>query len=351
MSIGDVYVTATLLLVLGATLIVGNIIADMLLGAPRPARAAVGGLSHVRRLRPAANRRSTSRCRTTCLEGIDTRTRTTGATSQSFAALVWRRLRRSIPGMLGLVLVCLLLFVSVFAYFFAPVDPKAQNVAFAPPDKISFYVPGSGLALLPVVFPTVETDELDPITFQPLIGPGLREPAPARLLREGLPLHALRHPDASATSSARSTARRSTSSAPTSSAATSSPAASSARRSRCDRADLDRAHHHHRHPGRHRLGLHRRPLRQLAAALRGDHPRLPAAAALPRADHADPGDSAVEPLPHLRRPGHRRPRLGAAGARGARQDHGAGPRRLRPRRAWRSAPATGGSSAATSCPT
>ena len=36
----------------------------------------------------------------------------------------------------GLTLVALLLFVSVFAYFFAPVDPKAQNVAFAPPDKV-----------------------------------------------------------------------------------------------------------------------------------------------------------------------------------------------------------------------
>ena len=33
MSIGDVNVTATLLLVLGATLIVGNIIADLLLVA------------------------------------------------------------------------------------------------------------------------------------------------------------------------------------------------------------------------------------------------------------------------------------------------------------------------------
>src|SRR3954468_16652939 len=91
-------------------------------------------------------------------EGIDTRTRTTGSTSQSFAALVWRRLRRSIPGMLGLVLVGLLLFVSVFAYFFAPVDPKGQNVAFAPPDKLSFHVPDQGWQLLPVAFPTVETD-------------------------------------------------------------------------------------------------------------------------------------------------------------------------------------------------
>jgi peptide/nickel transport system permease protein len=42
MSIGDVYVTATLLLVLGATLIIGNIIADLLLVALDP-RIRVGG--------------------------------------------------------------------------------------------------------------------------------------------------------------------------------------------------------------------------------------------------------------------------------------------------------------------
>ena len=36
MGIGDVYVTATLLLVLGATLIVGNIIADLLLAVLDP---------------------------------------------------------------------------------------------------------------------------------------------------------------------------------------------------------------------------------------------------------------------------------------------------------------------------
>ena len=36
MAIGDVFVTASLLLVLGATLIVGNIIADLLLVALDP---------------------------------------------------------------------------------------------------------------------------------------------------------------------------------------------------------------------------------------------------------------------------------------------------------------------------
>jgi peptide/nickel transport system permease protein len=42
MNIGDTYVTATLLLVLGATLIIGNIIADLLLVALDP-RIRVGG--------------------------------------------------------------------------------------------------------------------------------------------------------------------------------------------------------------------------------------------------------------------------------------------------------------------
>jgi peptide/nickel transport system permease protein len=42
MSIGDALVTATLLLILGATLIIGNIIADLLLVALDP-RIRVGG--------------------------------------------------------------------------------------------------------------------------------------------------------------------------------------------------------------------------------------------------------------------------------------------------------------------
>jgi peptide/nickel transport system permease protein len=41
-------------------------------------------------------------------DGADTRASTITTTSQSYPALVWRRLRRSIPGMLGLVLVTML---------------------------------------------------------------------------------------------------------------------------------------------------------------------------------------------------------------------------------------------------
>ena len=80
------------------------------------------------------------------------------------------------------------------------------------------------------------------------------------------------------------------------------------------------------------VGLYRRPVRRLAAAFRRAGPRLPAAAALSGAHLADPDHGAVQRLHRLR---HRRPcgaRLGAAVARGARQDAGARPHRICARR-------------------
>jgi peptide/nickel transport system permease protein len=122
-------------------------------------------------------------------EGTDTRASTITTTGQSYQALVWRRLRRSVPGMLGLALVTLLLVVTVFAEFFSPVDPKARNVSFAPPDRISWYVPGdgpeAGWRLLPVAFPIVESDEYDPVTFQPLTGPDYENPRQIVLFAPG----------------------------------------------------------------------------------------------------------------------------------------------------------------------
>ena len=60
-----------------------------------------------------------------------------GTGNEGYATLVWRRFRRSTMGMIGLVLVVLLLLVSIFADFFAPMDPKAANLPFAPPDVIA----------------------------------------------------------------------------------------------------------------------------------------------------------------------------------------------------------------------
>jgi peptide/nickel transport system permease protein len=98
------------------------------------------------------------------------------AGDESYRALVWRRLRRSISGMLGLVLVIALLVMSLFADFFAPMDPKASFVGFAPPATISFFDKDGNFSLLPRVYPFAETDELDPITYQPVTGPDYDNP-------------------------------------------------------------------------------------------------------------------------------------------------------------------------------
>lgn len=110
------------------------------------------------------------------VEAEDSRLSTASSNSQSYAALVWRRFRRSVPGMMGLVLVSLLLLIAVFADFVAPINPKQADTAFASPDRLSWYVPGQGWRLTPVSFPMVESDELDPVTYQPLIGPDFENP-------------------------------------------------------------------------------------------------------------------------------------------------------------------------------
>lgn len=113
-------------------------------------------------------------------EGEDTRLSTVSSEGQSYVRLVWRRLRRSVPGALGLFLVAILLIVALFANFFAPVDPKAPNIAFAPPDRISFWrydADGNrSLGLMPVVYPIVEGEEFDPVTYQPITGPDYDNP-------------------------------------------------------------------------------------------------------------------------------------------------------------------------------
>jgi peptide/nickel transport system permease protein len=118
-------------------------------------------------------------------EPEDARVSTVSTESQSYVSLVWRRFRRSIPGMIGLVMVSILLVVAIFASFFAPVNPNASGTAFAPPDTISWYVPDQGWRLTPVAFPITEADELDPITFQPIVGADYANPRPIRLFVPG----------------------------------------------------------------------------------------------------------------------------------------------------------------------
>ena len=105
--------------------------------------------------------------------------------NESYFSLVWRRFRRSLIGMIGLVLVASLIVISVFADFFAPMNPKQSDIAFAPPDTISFAAPDGSFSLLPYVYPIIETGEMDPVTFQPLTGPDRTNPTPLGFFVKG----------------------------------------------------------------------------------------------------------------------------------------------------------------------
>ncbi len=96
--------------------------------------------------------------------------------NESYLSLVWRRLRRSWTGMMGLVLVGLLLVMAVFADFFAPMDPKATDTGFAPPQMVSFHDKDGNLTYPARVYALGESEELDPVTFQPIVGPDYDNP-------------------------------------------------------------------------------------------------------------------------------------------------------------------------------
>jgi peptide/nickel transport system permease protein len=112
------------------------------------------------------------------------------ATNESYATLVWRKLRRSITGMIGLILVSLLLLMAIFADFVAPVEPKTPFVSYAPPDAVSFFSK-DGFSLRPMTFAMKEGTELDSVTYQPVIGPDLDNPRAIKFFVEGYPYKVL----------------------------------------------------------------------------------------------------------------------------------------------------------------
>jgi len=122
-------------------------------------------------------------------------TKTENATSQhrqeGYFSLVWRRLRRSLTGILGLFLVGVLLFTAIFADFLSPVDPKATDVAFLPPQFLSFRDEQGHLTLFPRSYPMREGADLDPVTFQPLVGPDYDNPQMISFFVKGASYHLL----------------------------------------------------------------------------------------------------------------------------------------------------------------
>ncbi|THK39530.1 ABC transporter permease [Ensifer sp. MPMI2T] len=111
--------------------------------------------------------------------------------NESYTALVWRRLKRSWTGVLGLILVSLLVVMALFADFLSPVDPKATGVAFAPPQAISIHDKDGNFVFPPRSYPVRETEELDPITFQPVIGPDYDNPQILGFFVKGAPYRLL----------------------------------------------------------------------------------------------------------------------------------------------------------------
>ncbi len=107
--------------------------------------------------------------------------------NESYGALVWRRLKRSWTGMAGLVMVIMLVFIALFADFLSPVDPKLTDVGYSGPEAISFTTKDGGWALTPRIYPMVEGTELDPITYQPLIGPDYDNPRYLGFFVKGAP--------------------------------------------------------------------------------------------------------------------------------------------------------------------
>ncbi|MER8865227.1 ABC transporter permease [Mesorhizobium sp. M0751] len=96
--------------------------------------------------------------------------------NESYIALVWRRLKRSWTGMAGLILVAFLVLLAVFADFFAPMDPKVTDVGFAPPQMMSFHDRDGNFVFQPRVYALADSEDLDPVTFQPVVGPDYDHP-------------------------------------------------------------------------------------------------------------------------------------------------------------------------------
>ncbi|MCA0003862.1 MULTISPECIES: ABC transporter permease [unclassified Mesorhizobium] len=107
--------------------------------------------------------------------------------NESYTALVWRRLKRSWTGMAGFWLVVLLILMAVFAEFLAPMDPKVTDVAFAPPQTPVFHDRDGDFVARPRVYALADSADLDPVTFQPIVGPDYDHPRLLGFFVEGAP--------------------------------------------------------------------------------------------------------------------------------------------------------------------
>ena len=107
--------------------------------------------------------------------------------NESYGALVWRRMRRSTSGMAGLCLVALVILTAIFAEFTAPDDPYRADINFSRPDTVSFVDADGSYSIYPRIYPIVDSDQLDPVTFQPIAGPDMAHPHYMGFFNKGAP--------------------------------------------------------------------------------------------------------------------------------------------------------------------
>ena len=106
---------------------------------------------------------------------------------ETYSTLVWRRLRRSTMGMIGLVLVGMLIIMAIFGDFFAPLNPKEGFIGYSQPTHIAIIDAQGKFRFPPVFYPIVDGEELDPITFQPVSGPDFDNPKELAFFVRGHP--------------------------------------------------------------------------------------------------------------------------------------------------------------------
>ena len=98
--------------------------------------------------------------------------------NESYLALVWRRFRRSLTGMIGLVLVVVAAAHGGLRRLLRPDGSEGDRHRLrAAADASASATPTAASAFARAVYPIVETGEFDPVTFQPIAGPDYDEPA------------------------------------------------------------------------------------------------------------------------------------------------------------------------------
>ena len=110
--------------------------------------------------------------------------------NESYFTLVWRRFRRSITGMIGLVLVSLLLLMR-YLRISSHRWTRKQPTWLSRRQTHQLLTTRMAFTLRPVTYPIAESTSSIPVTFQPLIGPDYDNPRPLGFFVRAIPISVL----------------------------------------------------------------------------------------------------------------------------------------------------------------